>query len=167
MQTLSVWGVFAHSMHCTCISLYSNTHILRKAWVSPILLLSQSGDTPLHLASYNGHPEVVKYLVDSGASLTLKNKVSCSEVHCLGLVVAYLPIRILYRVMYRMSYVSQMYLLTVYSSRLRSPWGSITSVISLQSRHVICITNVLLTVYSSRLRSPWGSITSLISLQSC
>jgi hypothetical protein len=36
----------------------------------------QDGDTPLHLAAMYGYPEVVRALVEAGADITAKNKVS-------------------------------------------------------------------------------------------
>ena len=37
---------------------------------------SQNGDTPLHVAAYNGKVECVKVLVEAGANIEAKNKVS-------------------------------------------------------------------------------------------
>ena len=36
----------------------------------------QSGDAPLHLAAVKGHAAVVRVLVEAGADVTAKNKVS-------------------------------------------------------------------------------------------
>ena len=47
-----------------------------KEYLSP-----QSGNTILHLASMQGHPEVVKLLVQSHANVNVKNNVSTKSPH--------------------------------------------------------------------------------------
>ena len=39
-------------------------------------MFSQDGDSPLHVAAYGGHLQVVKLLIQNGASSTQCNKVS-------------------------------------------------------------------------------------------
>ena len=39
-------------------------------------VFSQNGDSPLHYAAYSGHLQIVKLLVQNGASSTQCNKVS-------------------------------------------------------------------------------------------
>ena len=51
-------------------------YILRHIMTKLMLLLSlQDGESALMLASENGHTEIVKYLLDSKASLDLQTKV--------------------------------------------------------------------------------------------
>ena len=40
----------------------------------------QYGDTPLHFAAMQGHTEVVKVLVEAGATVEATNKVSAAPV---------------------------------------------------------------------------------------
>jgi ankyrin repeat protein len=41
----------------------------------------QNGDTALHIASKNGHPEVVKLLVQSHADVNIKDRVSTESLY--------------------------------------------------------------------------------------
>ena len=41
-----------------------------------IILCSQNGDSPLHYAAYSGHLQIVKLLIQNGASSTQCNNVS-------------------------------------------------------------------------------------------
>ena len=68
----------------SCIVFYSRTKLsIPKFSLNNIS--SQDGQTALHYASSSGHTDVVKLLVDSGAQIDNKNKVStelCMMLHC-------------------------------------------------------------------------------------
>ena len=44
-------------------------------------IYAQNDETPLHLASWGGNPEVVKLLVQSHANVNVKNNVSTESPH--------------------------------------------------------------------------------------
>ena len=44
---------------------------------------AQAGDTALHLASFNNHPQVVQLLLDKGANINQANEVGRVMVHFL------------------------------------------------------------------------------------
>ena len=41
-----------------------------------LIIYYQGGRTPLHLAAFNGHPDVITLLLERGAEIGAKNKVS-------------------------------------------------------------------------------------------
>ena len=63
--------------------------------VAFIYFSPQYGNTALHLASRNGHPEVVKLLLQSHADVNVKNNVSTESPHYSILIPCYVNPEIL------------------------------------------------------------------------
>ena len=55
--------------------------IVTIAFILLMNVYAQNGNTPLHLASWGGNPEVVKLLVQSHANVNVKNNVSTESPH--------------------------------------------------------------------------------------
>ena len=48
--------------------------------IQPLVMMTfvlQDGVSPLHLASYEGHLDIVKTLIEAGANINQANKVKC------------------------------------------------------------------------------------------
>ena len=63
---------------CHCI-VHEHIHSICTSigkWIEFIILCSQNGDSPLHYAAYSGHLQIVKLLIQNGASSTQCNNVS-------------------------------------------------------------------------------------------
>ena len=72
-------GLVVNDCMCICNYFITNTcKIVIKMYVHVL----QEGDTPLHLAAYNGHNRAIDILMAAGAKVDVKNKVSwsCSMV---------------------------------------------------------------------------------------
>ena len=52
-------------------------------YVNSISFLLQHGNTPLHTAADNNHPEVVKALIAAGSDLNRTNKVGICNIYML------------------------------------------------------------------------------------
>ena len=50
--------------------------------VMPLVILLQNGQSPLHIASFNGHLNIVETLIEAGANIYQINKVHVKHTKC-------------------------------------------------------------------------------------
>ena len=63
----------------TCMGIPLTHHLLMS---KPLVMVLQSGWSPLMIASDKGHLDVVKTLIEAGVNVNHTNKVGVYHVHC-------------------------------------------------------------------------------------
>jgi len=80
----AVHGRLGYEITCCVLTwdiiLSTHSDILTCTLTLSVYILSQNGNTSLHVAAAEGHLDIVRYLLSNGLDANLQNKVCCTNI---------------------------------------------------------------------------------------